>query len=159
MTKAPVTAVLGGTSGIFFQGCCSDFFTSPLFTWVQPPTITTLPCLPPLHNDLFEHTKKPLSETDYDYIIVEGGLTECVVRLASGIQIRLSVSSSSSKQAVDSSNHPTVKTFPGVFSLIVSDLEWSYPTAPQPNTENQTHAVHAGKALGGGTTMNFGGWR
>ncbi|KAL4768171.1 hypothetical protein BDW60DRAFT_132440 [Aspergillus nidulans var. acristatus] len=94
---------------------------------------------------------------EYDYIIVGGGLTGCVV--ASRLKKHNpSLNVLLLEAGVDPSDNPNVKTYPPVFSLLGSDIDWKYSTTPQPNTGNRIHTVHAGKALGGGTTINFGGW-
>ncbi|OJJ02478.1 hypothetical protein ASPVEDRAFT_41970 [Aspergillus versicolor CBS 583.65] len=92
-----------------------------------------------------------------DYIVVGGGLTGCVV--ASRLKQRdPSLDIFLLEAGPDASDNPNVKTFPGLFSLLDSDLDWSYATTPQANTANRKHTVHAGRALGGGSTTNFGGW-
>ncbi|BCS24209.1 GMC family oxidoreductase [Aspergillus puulaauensis] len=98
-----------------------------------------------------------MASSEADYIIVGGGLTGCVV--ASRLKQRdPSLDILVLEAGPDPSNNPNVKTFPGLFSLLDSDLDWSYATTPQANTANREHTVHAGKALGGGSTINFGGW-
>ncbi|KAL4860843.1 hypothetical protein BDV12DRAFT_208749 [Aspergillus spectabilis] len=97
------------------------------------------------------------SVNDADYIIVGGRLTGCAV--ASRLKQRNpSLDILILEAGVNPSNNPATKTFPGVFSLLGSDLDWVYRTAPQPNTENRIHQLHSGKALGGGSVINFGGW-
>lgn len=92
-----------------------------------------------------------------DYIIVGGGLSGCAV--ASRLKQRNpSLEIVVIEAGSDASNDPNTQTFPGLFSLLGSKLDWTYATEPQPNTCNRTHEVHAGKALGGGSTINFGGW-
>ncbi|KAL3475778.1 putative glucose dehydrogenase [Aspergillus californicus] len=98
-----------------------------------------------------------MTSPDADYIIVGGGLTGCVV--ASRLkQSRPSLDILILEAGIDASDNPNTKTLLGGFSLLDSDLDWAYSTVPQPNTENRVHAVHAGKALGGGSVINFGGW-
>ena len=92
-----------------------------------------------------------------DYIIAGGGLTGCVV--ASRLKERDPTLKVLILEAgVDPSSNPNTQSFPGLFSLLGSELDWSYPTLPQANTDDRPHAVHAGKALGGGSVINFGGW-
>ena len=92
-----------------------------------------------------------------DYIIVGGGLTGCV--LAS----RLANSPSNPSVLVldagaePSSEHDVVTPIGG-FTLQGSALNWQYPTAPTPSTENRTYVLPAGKTLGGGSMLNYGGW-
>ncbi|KAL4910844.1 hypothetical protein BDW74DRAFT_164609 [Aspergillus multicolor] len=98
-----------------------------------------------------------MAALDYDYILVGAGLTGCVV--ASRLkQSNPSLSILLLEAGPDASNDPSIKTLPPLFSLLGSDLDWAYTTTSQPNTANRMHTVHAGKALGGGTTINFGGW-
>lgn len=92
-----------------------------------------------------------------DYIIVGGGLTGCVV--ASRLKQRNpSLEILIIEAGIDPSNDQRISSFPGLFSLFGSELDWSYHSAPQPNTANRAHVTSAGKALGGGSTINFGGW-
>lgn len=92
-----------------------------------------------------------------DYIIVGSGLTGCAV--ASRLKRRdPSLDIIVIEGGGDASSNPDTQTFPGLFSLLGSKLDWTYTTEPQPNTCDRTHEVHAGKALGGGSTINFGGW-
>ncbi|KAJ5109449.1 glucose dehydrogenase [Penicillium angulare] len=92
-----------------------------------------------------------------DYIIAGGGLTGCAV--ASRLKQRNpSFDIIVIEAGDDASNQPDTQTFPGLFSLLGSPLDWTYKTEPQPNTCDRTHEVHAGKAVGGGSTINFGGW-
>lgn len=98
-----------------------------------------------------------MASPEADYIIVGGGLTGCAV----GSRLRQrnpSLDILVLEAGPDASDNPNVKTFPGLFSLLDSELDWAYATTPQANTENRKHTVHAGKALGGGSTINFGGW-
>ncbi|KAL3439965.1 hypothetical protein BJX65DRAFT_315254 [Aspergillus insuetus] len=92
-----------------------------------------------------------------DYIIVGGGLTGCVVasrlkQADSNLDILII------EAGADESNNEATKTFPTLFSLLDSDLDWSYSTTPQKNTADRVHPIHAGKALGGGSVTNFQGW-
>ncbi|KAL4927248.1 uncharacterized protein BDV17DRAFT_282704 [Aspergillus undulatus] len=76
-----------------------------------------------------------LSSADYDCIIVGGGLTGCVV--ASLLkQANPALDVLLLEAGVDASNNPDIKTSPTLFSLLGSELDWSYLT----------------------TTFNLGGW-
>ena len=96
-------------------------------------------------------------ELSADYIIVGGGLAGCV--LASRL------AHSPSKPSVllleagpdPSPTHDVVTPFGG-FVLQGSELDWQYRTAPTPTTLNRTHTLTAGKSLGGGSSLNYGGW-
>ncbi|KAL2862676.1 GMC family oxidoreductase [Aspergillus lucknowensis] len=98
-----------------------------------------------------------MESTQADYIIVGGGLTGCAV--ASRLKQRDPALDILILEAgSDPSDREETKTFPPLFSLLGSDLDWKYETVPQPNTAGRVHPVHAGKALGGGSVINFGGW-
>ena len=98
-----------------------------------------------------------MTPTQADYIIVGGGLVGCA--LAS----RLKQGNSSLKvlvieAGVDPSDNPNVTSAMGSFALLNSDIDWSYTTAPQEHTSYRAHSENAGKALGGGSVINWGGW-
>ncbi|MCJ1439475.1 hypothetical protein MMC27_008869 [Xylographa pallens] len=95
--------------------------------------------------------------TQADYIVVGGGLVGCA--LAS----RLKQGNSSHTVLVveagaDPSDNPNVTSALGSFALVNSDVDWSYTTVPQKYTNNRAHSENAGKALGGGSVINWGGW-
>ena len=46
----------------------------------------------------------------------------------------------------------------GGFALAGAELDWSFETTPQPNTAAREHRLSAGKTLGGGSILNYGGW-
>ncbi|KAB8263847.1 hypothetical protein BDV32DRAFT_146150 [Aspergillus pseudonomiae] len=92
-----------------------------------------------------------------DYIIVGGGLAGCAV--ASRLKQRNpSLDVLILEAGSDASSNPNTQSFPGLFSLLGSDIDWTYSTEPQANTGNRVHTIHSGKALGGGSVINFGGW-
>jgi choline dehydrogenase-like flavoprotein len=98
-----------------------------------------------------------MATTEADYIIVGGGLTGC------GLASRLHQRDNSLEiliieAGVDLSDNPNTTTPAGAFDLIGSDLDWAYNSVPQPNTGDRVHIRHAGKALGGGSVINYGGW-
>jgi choline dehydrogenase-like flavoprotein len=98
-----------------------------------------------------------MASSEADYIIVGGGLTGCVV--ASRLkQADPNLDVQIIEAGADESNNEATKTFPTLFSLLDSDLDWSYKTTPQKNTADRVHQIHAGKALGGGSVTNFQGW-
>ena len=97
----------------------------------------------------------PYSEADY--IIVGGGLTGCTVAA------RLQNANPSFQVLVleagtDATENPQTRDLAGAFALAGSELDYNYKTATQPNTNNRTHTVTAGKVLGGGSTLNYGAW-
>ena len=92
-----------------------------------------------------------------DYIVVGGGLTGCA--LASRIQ----ESDSSLKVLIieagrDATGDPRISTPLGGFALGQSELDWAYMTVPQKHTNDRPHYNGAGKVLGGGSVLNYGGW-
>lgn len=98
-----------------------------------------------------------MATAEADYVVVGGGLTGCA--LASRLKQRNpSLDVLILEAGIDPSDNPNTTSFPGLFSLLGSELDWSYPSTPQPNTGNRVHTIHAGKALGGGSVINFGGW-
>lgn len=95
--------------------------------------------------------------SEADYIIVGGGLTGCAVasRLKQG---NPSLDVLILEAGVDPAGDPNTTSFAGTFDLLDSDLDWAYTTVPQTNIQNRVHTIHAGKALGGGSVINLGGW-
>ena len=90
-----------------------------------------------------------------DYIVVGGGLAGCVVasRLSEkGKEVILL------EAGPDATGNPAAQSFLSGLSLQGSDLDYAYPSDPVPTTANRVHHLSAGKALGGGTVINFGGW-
>jgi choline dehydrogenase-like flavoprotein len=59
---------------------------------------------------------------------------------------------------IDPSENPNTTTPAGAFALVGSDMDWAYKSVPQPNTGDRVHVFHAGKTLGGGSVINYGGW-
>ncbi|KAL3483100.1 alcohol oxidase [Aspergillus germanicus] len=93
----------------------------------------------------------------YDYILVGGGLTGCALasRLASldpTLHILLI------EAGPNVSTHPLTSTPLACFAAHHSALDWDYTTTPQPHLNNRTCYNSAGKALGGGTAVNYGTW-
>ncbi|KAG4220329.1 hypothetical protein PC116_g31192, partial [Phytophthora cactorum] len=58
----------------------------------------------------------------------------------------------------DATNDPAAQFFLSGLSLQGGELDYAYPSEPVPTTANRVHNLSAGKALGGGTVINFGGW-
>jgi choline dehydrogenase-like flavoprotein len=93
-----------------------------------------------------------------DYIIVGGGLTGCA--LATRLAQLLGPSSSILllEAGPDPSSNPNTTTPMEGFALQGSELDWAYATAPIPTTANRVITFPAGKTLGGGSVLNYGGW-
>ncbi|KAK4497749.1 hypothetical protein PRZ48_010402 [Zasmidium cellare] len=92
----------------------------------------------------------------YDYIIAGGGLSGCV--LAS----RLSTALPNLKIALietgpDSQRNEAIAS-PGNAWMITPDYYHNYETLPQKHLDNRNVAIKTGRALGGGSAVNYGGW-
>ena len=95
--------------------------------------------------------------SEADYIVVGGGLTGCA--LAARIQQKApSLVVLLLEAGVDASDSPQTRDLAGGFALAGTDLDYQYKTVPQPNTEQRVHSITAGKVLGGGSILNYGGW-
>ncbi|PWY87046.1 glucose dehydrogenase [Aspergillus sclerotioniger CBS 115572] len=93
----------------------------------------------------------------FDYIIVGGGTAGCV--LASRLkQDNPSLSILLIEAGPDASSHPLVPDGSKATQLLGSELDWSYKTVPQKHLDDRVLSNHAGKALGGSTAINSGGW-
>ena len=95
--------------------------------------------------------------TEADYVIIGGGLTGCA--LAS----RLKQGNASLKVIIieagtDPTGDPRTTSPLGGFALGHSNLDWAYQSVPQPQTNNRSYYIAAGKTLGGGSVLNYGGW-
>ncbi|OCT49793.1 glucose dehydrogenase [Cladophialophora carrionii] len=93
----------------------------------------------------------------FDYIVVGGGLAGCT--LAS----LLSKSPASPsvlliEAGADVSEHPLTQAPMGAFAAHGSDIDWNYQTVPQTHLNNRSLYNGAGKALGGGTAINYASW-
>ena len=98
-----------------------------------------------------------MTTPSYEYIVVGGGLTGCV------IASRLRRTEKKPKVLLleagpDPTGNPNTVTLLGGFSLLGSELDYGYKTTPQSNTNGRAHTLNAGKTLGGGSILNFGGW-
>ncbi|KAF2260271.1 choline dehydrogenase [Lojkania enalia] len=92
-----------------------------------------------------------------DYIIVGGGLTGCAVASR--------IAQSSSKPSVilleagpDPTGEAGTDTILAGLSLLGGKLDYAYQSDPVTQTAGRTHTLNAGKTLGGGSILNFGGW-
>ena len=97
-----------------------------------------------------------MSDTS-DFIIVGGGLAGSV--LASRLSKKEPTSSITVIEAgPEVSGHP-LTTFPlDCFNAHFSSLDWAYTTVPQRHLDQRACYNSAGKALGGGTAVNYGVW-
>lgn len=62
------------------------------------------------------------------------------------------------ESGIDASDNPKTRNLEGAFALAWSDLDYNCKSTPQPNTDNRVYALTAGKVLGGGSVLNYGGW-
>ncbi|KAL8902658.1 MAG: hypothetical protein Q9207_004496 [Kuettlingeria erythrocarpa] len=98
-----------------------------------------------------------MNTTEADYIVVGGGLTGCVIasRLA---QHKPALHVLLFEAGNDASSNPLTKDVGGAFALAETDLDYCYKTTPQHNTGERVHTITAGRVLGGGSILNYGGW-
>ncbi|KAL8765969.1 MAG: hypothetical protein Q9209_007116 [Squamulea sp. 1 TL-2023] len=98
-----------------------------------------------------------MAATEADYIIVGGGLTGCALasRLQQGDP---SLAILVLEAGIDASDNPQTRNLEGAFALAGSDLDYIYHTLPQSNTADRVHTITAGKVVGGGSILNYGGW-
>jgi choline dehydrogenase-like flavoprotein len=98
-----------------------------------------------------------MASSTADYIVVGGGLTGCV--------IASQLSRSEGKPNVilieagsDPSGKPNTDTFLNGLQLLGGEFDYAYQSEPVPTTAGRVHSLNAGKALGGGSLLNYGGW-
>ncbi|KAK7424119.1 hypothetical protein QQX98_000729 [Neonectria punicea] len=96
-----------------------------------------------------------MSSVTYDYVIVGGGLAGCV--LAS----RLREYNEEAKIVLIEAG-PHTRSRPDVLNPQVlnlgGDLDWQYQSKPMHGISNRSIVVNSGKGLGGGSSINSGGW-
>ncbi|KAI1409708.1 GMC oxidoreductase [Hypoxylon sp. FL1857] len=90
-----------------------------------------------------------------DYVVVGGGLAGCVIasRLSQNNKDVILL-----EAGPDPSDNPAIEFFLSGLSLQGGELDYAYPSEPVATTVDRVHHLSAGKALGGGTVINFGGW-
>lgn len=89
----------------------------------------------------------------YDYIIVGGGLSGCV--LASRLREYKPGSKILLVEAGQDTRTRTDILQPDILNL-GGELDWMYPTEPQVSLGGRRIVYNAGKGLGGGTLINSG---
>ena len=98
-----------------------------------------------------------MAAPETDVLVVGGGLTGCA--LASRIkQGKPSLSVTIVEVGRDSTGDPRVSAPMAAFALSFSELDWAYMTVPQKYTKGRPHDNAAGKTLGVGSVLNYGGW-
>jgi len=92
-----------------------------------------------------------------DYIVVGGGLTGCAVasRLSQSPQ---SPSVILLEAGPDPAGNEAAAGLLSGLSLQGGEFDYAYQSEPEPNTANRVHTLNAGKVLGGGSILNYGGW-
>lgn len=92
------------------------------------------------------------SQLKYDFVIVGGGTAGSVVAR------RLSDDPSVSVALIEAGGsvfyNPAVKNIYGNCLACTSPTDWNYTVAPQKQLNNLTYVMHAGKCLGGSSTIN-----
>ncbi|RDW58449.1 putative glucose dehydrogenase protein [Coleophoma crateriformis] len=95
--------------------------------------------------------------SEYHYIIIGGGIAGSVV--ASRLHERLPhLSILLIEAGPDVVNNPLVTEIKNAFDVVGSELDWSYSSVPQKHLNNRVSTSVAGKALGGGSAINYFGW-
>lgn len=94
-----------------------------------------------------------MASSTYDYIIVGGGLSGCV--LASRLREYKPGSRILLIEAGQDTRSRTDILRPDILNL-GGELDWMYPTAPQASLGGRSIVYNAGKGLGGGTLINSG---
>lgn len=93
----------------------------------------------------------------FDYVVVGGGTAGCA--LAARLSKELPTASIAIVEAgPDITSHPSTQTPLGVFQAHLSDLDYQYYSVPQPQLGNRRLYAAAGRGLGGGSAINYGGW-
>ncbi|ETS75371.1 hypothetical protein PFICI_12315 [Pestalotiopsis fici W106-1] len=98
-----------------------------------------------------------MGDLSADYIVVGSGVTGSV------IASRLSESSPKLKvilfeAGADPSGEPAAAGFLSGLALQNGQFDYASASEPVPTTANRMHTLSAGKALGGGSILNYGGW-
>lgn len=93
--------------------------------------------------------------TTADYIIVGAGIAGCV--LASRLHERdPSLAIILIEAGADVTNHPLIPYPLSAFQLHYTEVDWNYTTVPQRYLNNRRCYLAAGKALSGGSAINYG---
>lgn len=104
----------------------------------------------------FRFIKNKMTASEADYIVVGGGLTGCVI--ASRLRQSAIKPEVVLIEAGPDTDNPAASGFLSGLSLQGSDLDYAYQSQPVPSTHGRTHTLNAGKCLGGGSVLNYGGW-
>jgi hypothetical protein len=95
-----------------------------------------------------------MASTEYDFIICGGGIGGCVV--ASRLHERLPDAKILLVEAGPNVHeNPLVTQIQNALTVPGSALDWSYDSVPQKHLNNRVTNSTAGKALGGGSAINY----
>ncbi len=88
----------------------------------------------------------------FDYVIAGAGTCGLVLanRLSEDPSIRVVVV----EPGGDVRNNPNVTDVTAFTLALDTEIDWQYTTTPQPAGSNQSIPFHAGKAIGGTSTIN-----
>lgn len=89
----------------------------------------------------------------FDYVIIGGGTSGLVIanRLSEDPDVTVAVI----EAGPDVRNYPNVtQTDVGDLNYINASIDWQYYSVPQERLGNRSFLYHAGKALGGTSTIN-----
>lgn len=94
------------------------------------------------------------TSSEYHYIIIGGGIAGSVV--ASRLHERLPhLSILLIEAGPDVVDNPLVTEIKNALDVQGSELDWSYSSVPQKHLNNRICTSIAGKALGGGSAINY----
>ncbi|KAI1484407.1 glucose oxidase [Biscogniauxia mediterranea] len=88
----------------------------------------------------------------YDYVIAGAGT--CGLVLANRLSEDPNVSVAVIEPGADVRNNPNVTDVSAFTVAFNTSIDWQYVTTPQPGAGNRSIAYHAGKAIGGTSTIN-----
>lgn len=93
-----------------------------------------------------------LTTDSFDYVIIGGGT--CGLTVANRLSETPGVTVAVIEAGGDERNNPNVTSVAGFGLSYGTSIDWQYHTAPQAYANNQEIDYHAGKALGGTSTIN-----
>jgi choline dehydrogenase-like flavoprotein len=140
----------------YFNNCAFASITTVIHNPVFENFLQIYESLPVKAYKLTTDTQS-MHPTTADYIVVGGGLTGCVVAS------RLARSASSPSVILieagpDATSEPGTDTILAGLALMGGELDYSYQSEPVAETASRVHNLPAGKVLGGGSMLNYGGW-
>lgn len=97
-------------------------------------------------------TRFSYSQTTFDFIVVGGGT--CGLTVANRLSENANVAVAVVEPGQDVRDNSNVTDVDGFTKAFDTSIDWAYQSAPQKNAGNRQLEYHAGKALGGTSTMN-----